>query len=241
MNLQTKLLILFLLTGFIFSSLAQDCKGLLIINSDIDDSEIYINDKPAGKGNLKIELEPGVYNITVKEENKIWNGKSFSEKVIIEECNHQTLNFNFNDEIYLDTNPQDAAVFSNDSLIGYTPLYIAGSLNNLQLKKPGYASKSISLTNYNEDVPVSLDFTGTTKELSFYEKDLFKYLLAGIVVLGGTTAYFKLKADKKFEEYENTGDPALLKKTEEYDLISGITFTALQVNFGVLIYFFLNE
>jgi hypothetical protein len=85
------------------------------------------------------------------------------------------------------------------------------------------------------------EFIGEVEKVSFYERSLFKYLLAGIVVLGGTTAYFKLKADEKFDAYEITGDQELLDETERYDLISGITFTALQINFGVLIYFFLNE
>jgi hypothetical protein len=134
-------------------------------------------------------------------------------------------------------------VFSNDSLIGYTPLHLANNYSNLQLKKPGYESRLISLEEYenNPDKIGTLDFIGKIKGASFYERDLFKILLAGIVVLGGTTAYFKLKADEKFEEYEITGDQALLDQTEKYDLISGITFTALQINFGVLIFFFLND
>lgn len=221
-------------------SYSQDCKGTLIIKTDRTESLIYLNDEMIGRGNIQIELDAGEYNVLVKEGSNNWENKKLTGSVKLNECNHQTLTFNFN-EIYLRTNPQDAAVLSNDSLIGYTPLHLTNNFSSLQLTKPGYESKFISLTDYDEDKPFTLDFIGKIKETSFYEQDLFKYLLAGIVVLGGTTAYFKLKADEKFEEYEITGDQKLLDQTENYDLISGITFTALQINFGVLIYFFLNE
>ena len=46
---------------------------------------------------------------------------------------------------------------------------------------------------------------------------------------------------KKFDEYQIVGDPALLDQTDKYDLISGITFTALQINFGLIIYLFLTD
>ncbi|HSP88153.1 MAG TPA: PEGA domain-containing protein [Ignavibacteriaceae bacterium] len=222
-------------------SYSQDCKGTLIIKTDREESLIFLNDEMIGRGNIQIELEEGNYEIIVKEGSNNWENKNLTGSVELKECNHQTLTFNFNDEIYLQTNPQDVAVFSNDSLIGYTPLYLANNFSNLQLRKPGYENKLISLDEVEKNKALTLDYIGKIKETSFYERDLFKYLLAGIVVLGGTTAYFKLKADQKFEEYEITGEQKLLDETERYDLISGITFTALQINFGALIYFFLDE
>lgn len=241
MNSLIKITFLFLFSGFILLSLPQVCKGTLIINTDREESVILLNDEIIGKGNTQIELDEGMYNVLVKESNNIWGTRSLWENIYIKECNHQTLTFNFDDEIYLQTIPQDAAVFSKDSLLGYTPLFLAESFDNLQIKKPGYESRFISLNDFDEKKPLTLDFIGKVKETSFYERDLFKILLAGIVVLGGTTAYFKLKADDKFEQYEITGDQKLLDDTEKYDLISGITFTALQINFGVLIYYFLSE
>ena len=232
---------MFFLAEYFFNHFPQDCKGTLIIKTDREGSLIFIEDKLFGKGNIQAELDPGVYHIKVTEDENSWEKNVLSDSVKIRNCNHQTLTFNFDDEIYLQTDPQDAAVFNNDSLIGYTPLYLSNSFSNLQISKPGYESKFISLKDYKKDKPFTLDYTGKIKEESFYERDLFKYLLAGIVVLGGTSAYFKLKADKKFDEYEISGDKKLLDETNKYDLISGITFAALQVNFGALIYFFLSE
>lgn len=61
------------------------------------------------------------------------------------------------------------------------------------------------------------------------------------IALGVTTAYYKLEADKSFDEYQLTGDPAALEQTEKYDLISGITFVAMQIDFGFILYLFLSD
>jgi len=70
---------------------------------------------------------------------------------------------------------------------------------------------------------------------------LFKVLLGTAIALGATTAYYKLEADKNFDEYQVTGDPAALEQTDKYDLISGITFVAMQIDFGLILYLFLSD
>ncbi len=60
-------------------------------------------------------------------------------------------------------------------------------------------------------------------------------------MLVGISTYFKLKADKKFDAYTITGEQTLLDQTFKYDLISGILFTALQINLGTLIYFLFSD
>ena len=227
------------------TSIAQECKGKLIIETTAEDALIYINENLEGKGRLETELDAGTYIVTVAEDNKSWDSKVYIDTVFLESCNHQKLNYNFNSDVYIQTEPEDASVIRNDSLLGYTPLFIPGDYRSLKLSKLGYEDKIISLNQISGNSSVSLNFKGESalngdKE-SFFEKDLFKYLVGSIVVLGGTTAYFKLKADNRFEEYQITGERALIDEIDRYDLISGITFTALQINFGILIYYFLID
>ena len=144
------------------------------------------------------------------------------------------------DSLYFKTNPEDVYVIKNDSLIGHTPLFINGSIGKVTLTKPGYEKMSFNLNGYDNN-PVSLKFTGKKTVESFFESSVFKIFVSTIVVLGGVTAYYKIKADKRYDDYQATGDGNLLKETRRYDLISGISFAALQVNFGFLIYYFLSE
>jgi len=144
-------------------------------------------------------------------------------------------------ETLLNSSPQDAYVFYKDSLIGNTPLFIQTGFRNLTLRKHGYDDISILSDNLTPGKIIMMNYNGQEKEKTFFQKDIFKILTAGIIVLGGTTAYFKLKADNKFEEYEFTGNSKLLDDTRKYDLISGISMAALQINFGLLLYYFLIE
>lgn len=144
-------------------------------------------------------------------------------------------------DILLNSNPQDVYVFYKDSLIGNTPLFLPNSFSELTLKKYGFDSLVVSGSQIAPGKIFTLKSSNKPMMQRFYEKDIFKILTAGIVILGGTTAYFKLKADNKFDAYQFSGDDSLLSETRKYDLISGITFTALQLNFGLLLYYFLVE
>ena len=141
----------------------------------------------------------------------------------------------------MDTDPQDVYVFSNDSLIGYTPLYLKPGFKSLVLEKPDYLSKEITFDEISLNEKIKLDFIGEENNGSFYESTIFKVLVGTAIALGAATAYFKLEADNRFEEYKITGDPELLNQTDRLDIISGVSFVALQINFGLIIYLFLSE
>lgn len=143
-------------------------------------------------------------------------------------------------DLYLKTDPDDIYIMKDDSLVGHTPLFITPALGNILLTKPGYSQKNINLANYDGN-PIQLKFTGKRVNGSFYESQVFRIFISSAVVLGAVTAYFKIKADRRFDDYLATGNSALLNETRRFDLISDISFAALQINFGFLIYYFLQD
>ncbi len=242
MNLLIKIVYANLLIVFFSQASAQDCRAKIIIMSDMDDVSIYINNEFVGNADkFEVEVEPGNYFITVRENSKKWNPKSFSDTIEVTDCSDFTLNYSFKDKILLDTDPQDVYVFSNDSLIGYTPLYLKPGFKSLVLEKPDYLSKEITFDEISLNEKIKLDFIGEENNGSFYESTIFKVLVGTAIALGAATAYFKLEADNRFEEYKITGDPELLNQTDRLDIISGVSFVALQINFGLIIYLFLSE
>ncbi len=167
-------------------------------------------------------------------------------------------------EVIITTNSLSSVIFINDSLIGrgktkvllskgnydllikqdafkwnpeiYTTTFVIDSCNGVIKIDHNFNKneiKSFSESSNNVIVP--------TPSKSFLDSDLFKVLIGTAVVFGGTSAYYKLKADDNFDLYNSSGKQDYLDKTNKYDLISGIAFGALQINFGVLIYFFLKE
>ena len=220
----------------------QDCEANLKIISDIENVNVFIDDSLAGMGkNINVILSKGRHKIVALENSDRWDAKTFIDSLNITDCNDITLQYNFNKIVLLNTEPQNVYVFSNDSLIGYTPLLIPMELNNIRLEKNGFESKIISYSDFGINDPVKLNYVGEYDDGNFFDKTLFKILVGTMVVLGATTAYLKLEADDKFDQYQITGDKALLDKTNRLDTISAVTFVALQINFGAIIYLFLVD
>ena len=235
-------LISFIIIGANLNVLAQDCRALLKIQSDLDEIFVFVDDTLAGSGKtVDIKLEPGKYKIATSENTLLWDARSFIDTVNLESCEDLNLKYQFKSEVLLNSEPQDVQVFSSDSLIGYTPLFLQKEFGKIRLEKPGYETTMINYNEYRENQPVKLNFTGEIDEGNFFDKTLFKILVGSMLALGAATAYFKLEADNKFDEYQITGDEELLAQTNRLDEISAVTFVGMQINFGLIIFFFLVE
>ena len=226
---------------FCVKTFSQDCKAKLVVKTDEKNSIIKLNNDLIGLGNAETELSKGEFILTLREPADLWDAKYFKDTIIVSNCNEINLTYKFNSAVYLETNPEDVAVYSKDSLIGNTPLFIPAKLNMVTLSKKGYQSKDVALNENLNNNKIELKYIGQNNGKNFYEKDIFKILAGSLIVLGGTTAYFKLKADNRYESYQSTGEQAYLDQTKKFDLISGITMGALQINFGILIYYFLTD
>ena len=201
---------LFLLTS-IFS---QDCKTELIIKSDFNLVNIFINDSLVSEnGNFTGELSNGTYIIIADENSDRWNAKTFIDTLFITDCKPIQLLFFFR---------SDSVNSELDDNLGF---YFQ---KKYFLEKQAYEQLDFSVPNIS-------------KKQNFVDSDLFKVLTATAVLLGGTTAYYKIKADKLFDEYLSSRDKEKLDQTRKYDLISGITLTAFQINFGYILLRFLLE
>jgi hypothetical protein len=232
-------LIISLLPSVIF---AQECKSNILIQTDIQNAKLFINDSLESEGNeFVLELKPGTYRISVVEDFKKWNSRRINDTLNINDCRDLKLRYELKNKIILDSQPQNVYVKSEDSLIGFTPLLLEEGFETLLLQKPEYLDKLISQQEISSGVKPELQFIGQVEGESFYESTLFKVLVGTVIALGATTAYYKLEADKTFDEYQVTGDPALLEQTDKYDTISAVTFVALQLDFGLILYLFLTD
>ncbi len=220
---------------------AQDCKAEIQVNTDIPSAKIYIDDHLAGRGRADVRLGKGTYHIVVTEEADRWDSQSFEDTLRVNDCNDTVLTYNFKSEVYLDTEPQDVYVYQDSALIGHTPLFLSVNSGTILLRKPGFEEKIVDVHNLRNSAKVKLNFTGERRGENFFERNIFKILVGGIVAFGGVSAYYKLKADDNFDQYQFSGNQYYLDQTHKYDLIAGIAFGAVQVGFGFLIYYFLSD
>ena len=223
-------------------TISQDCSARLFVHSDIDNVNIMIDGNLIGSGkDFAGMISGGIHEITVFENSERWNSPVYTDTLKVVSCDDIKLNYKFRSQVFLNSEPGDANVFVGDSLIGYTPLFIPQNIGNLRLEKKGYETRSILYSDIELNKPVQLNFVGEVSNESFIDKTLFKVLAGSMIVLGAVTAYYKLEADDSFEEYEITGDQALLDRTNKFDKISGYTFAAFQINFGILLYYILVD
>lgn len=229
------------LSGFIPAQ--QDtCVSTVNVITDKDSSLIYINKKPVDYGKTSLKLPVGLYVIEARESEKGWGGSHFIDTLRLTECGiEKELRFEFKDRTLLTTSPSDVSVIYKDSLLGKTPLYVLRDYGSLLLRKKDYAEASIDLNRYKAGETIALEYQGGEKKISFMKTPVFKYLIVGAAVLGATAAYFKLEADKNYDKYLETKDGNYLDKTDSYDLISGVSMGALQINLGVLAYLLLSD
>jgi len=85
------------------------------------------------------------------------------------------------------------------------------------------------------------EYINKNKTKSFFSSGTFKILIGSAAVIGGVAAYFKIKADRKYDDYLQTKNRSELDEVDRLDLYSGIAFGLLQINFGYLIYKFLTD
>ena len=241
MNLVTKIILLPIVVYSFCISYAQEGLTILAIQTNVDSAGLFIDDNFISVGRMfQIELEPGVHSIQIVEELKKWNAETITDTIQIEKSGELFLSYTFKDQSLLNSNPQDVYVFEKDSLVGFTPILLEAGFKELKLEKPDYKSIYITPEEISNGEMPELQFTGQPPEQQFYGSTLFKVLLGTVIALGATTAYYKLEADKLYEEYKITGDPGLVDNIDHYDGQSAGTFIAMEICVGALIYFFLN-
>lgn len=224
------------------ASLAQDCKSILEIETNRDSSLIFINDQLIGYGKIRTEVTSGKYFITVKENSFRWNEHEINDSVNIKLCDKEYLiSYNLFDKLFIDSRPQDASIYIYDSLMARTPNFVnVNEFQTVSLRKGGI-TRSIHSKELNAYNTIPLEIPRTEKNEIFSESDWFKVLVGTATVFGTVSAYFKIKADNRFDEYLKSKDPDKLNEVNRFDLYSGISFGLLQINFGYLIYKFLIE
>lgn len=220
---QLSIILLFLISNL---HLAQECKTPVTIISPIKDGLIFVDDEFIGSDSVEVSLEKGKHSLLIKENLRKWNALKFRDTIFAADCSPLVFSYGKNNLFEADYQDESHFVESESNL-----LLAYQSLKNIS---------SVDRT-FDETKPVKLNFDTGRQEKRFIETTTFKILIGSAVALGAVSAYFKIKADNNYEEYQQTLNNSYLDKTDKYDLYSGIAFGALQINFGALLYHFLKD
>jgi hypothetical protein len=214
----------------------------IYISTNKSESSIYINGQFIGKGEVKNEILTDKIVLRIVEDEKIWGAREIIDSIYLSPNDSVvSKSYFFEDRILVTSSPDDAIVYSDDAVIGYTPLSLLPDAYNLSLKKKYFKHFILKLDETKFNTNVELEFIGEIENEKFINTNWFKVLMGSAVALGATAAYFKLKADKNYDKYQETKDKMYLDKTNRQDIYSGIALGLLQINFGVLVYYFVFD
>jgi hypothetical protein len=113
-----------------------------------------------------------------------------------------------------------------------------GSLLEIRTPRNFYNNKQALFKNHANNISV---INVKPPKSTFINSDLFLVLVGSAVTFGAVAAYFKLESDISYEKYLDTNNKKYLKKTDNFDIYSGVALGVLEVNFGFLIYKFLTD
>lgn len=224
----------------------------LTILTNVDGARVFLDSDSVGVTPLTIpSVALGKHRLKlVPPDVENWLTEPIVDSIQVQSGEPQTFRYSFNQKFLVLSTPTGAEIFSNDSLMGTTPLVIKTELQSLRLKKQGFEETTVEIANAKRGVlAVKLNKVWQSGADSSIFSDseekpssLRLYITGATTILAGAaSAYFKVKADNSYSNYVRTGDPSQLSEVNRLDTSAGIALAATQISLGLFTYFILSE
>lgn len=195
--------------------------GFLKIHSDFDSLQILIDGKHRETTAFSLfRLKPGTYNvIAINPGRYLWGHLDWQREITIFPFDTLTINPEFKNIFSIRSQPFGADVFIDNELKGTTPLtmlFPQPIMSEILLKKKGYKSQTIKLTEQITFLNVNLEKDEAVynqqnflsllnkKKKSYYRKATVGFWTISLVT-GLSSIYFKNLADENYDKYLAAG------------------------------------
>jgi hypothetical protein len=199
-------------------------------------------------------VDPGRYTLTIVNPNASNKWEMENYKKEIELISDTTININFSEFYHINSDPFNAKVFNNDTLIGSTPLRLSREFplsGELLFKKEQYIDEIYRLSPIDTSgrifVKLKENRYGQTNPITFKNKETnFKTernilaigsLGVGTLISAVSAIYFKNQANNSYDAYKHTFTQSDLDNSNRNDVYSLISLIVMQGAIGGLIYF----
>jgi hypothetical protein len=240
-------------------SLAHAQTGRITVESKPSGATVFIDSLVVGKTPLSgYNVAAGAYRLRlIVPSTTSW--LVVSKTIPIEVHADQELQYtvDLGSVLTLSTKPSGASVFWGNRQLGTTPLFYRSAnplTGTLLIKKEGFEPAEVllapdaSLPPPIELKPLNNDLMETLPEvlppdhLNGTSPRWATYAAASTMILSGVlSAYWKDQANRDFDQYTVTKNPALLASTERLDRRSGIAITVSHLSFALLAYLLLSD
>lgn len=220
---------------------------------------MYIDSLYVGNSPLdRIELAAGKHVVRVFYPSLTsWNGISKVDSVIVVGGHETTINWELGSLVSLTSVPSGSLVLYEGRQLGVTPFFYKTALElhgDFLLQKEGFEPAQVTVNGRGYfGRTVRLKRVDGQQERRFLDvlsqnsngepADQWMNYVAGsaMIVSGFLAAFYKDHANRDFDNYQESKDPAMLNSVRRFDKLSGISFTITQLSFGVLAYKLLLE
>jgi hypothetical protein len=232
--------------------------GSLTVMADVDSALVVLDGHRVGITPLTLDsIAPGAHILRVLHPDlSNWLTGAVTDTLLVHSGDRLVRRYAIARAVSLITTPSDASVFLNDSLVGTTPLLLPEDStfghSIIMLRKEGFQAAVIHPLDARRGflhLPLVAEWSANAQE-----KDLFEqwqgptrsrtgvYLSGATMVLAGiATAYLKIRADDRQDQYALTGDPSFLTQRQRFDRGAAATFLLTQISFGIFAYFLLSD
>ena len=217
----------------------------LSVTSNVDSALVVIDGRPAGQTPVRIDsVSAGLHYLKILHPYLAnWLEYPIRDTLLIAGQKALTLQYNFSPRLLLSSEPFGADVLLGDSLIGTTPLVIQApdGRGKFRLRKEGYSDADIDRLSGGL-IQMHMEWQPENTEVNHGSDPLRLYLTGGATILSGAAAaYFKIKADSRYQMYAQSRDPSLHDQTRRLDTAAAVFLTLAEITLGLFSYFMLSD
>lgn len=238
------------------SSSSTSAPSSLSIQSIPESALVMIDAKLEGSTPVTIDsIKPGIHIVILQHPDlESWLTEPISDTIQVDRGERKVLRYNLRARHLITTTPFGAEVVLGDSVIGSTPLVTGPKMEgqSLTLRRSGYEAAIIHLSAGQSgivDVPLRKVWQDDGNgEPYLRDADSQGSGSAGVYLSGAATvvsgfaaAYFKIKADNRYQQFLDTNDGRLLSQTHRLDTAAGLAIAATQIGLGLFTYFIFSR
>jgi hypothetical protein len=236
----------------------SDSSGTVTILTDPSGADLFIDSTYVGKSPLQhVPVLRGSHRIKAFYPSVLsWNATIKEEPLEVTDTGNCEKHLVLEKTLAIQTDPPDGTVLNKGKYLGVTPLYVRGNSmldGNLVIQKSGYDSLTIPSGELKEGfLRLQLRPAGGL-EAALPPSDLrgpdvvatdhWPTYVSGLamIISGVSSAYYKDQANKEFDRYLLSNNPAGLSTTNKLDRKAAISLVISQISFVVLSYLLLRE
>ncbi len=239
------------------SQAVRDTFAVLTVTSPVAGVIVFLGDSSLGTVPVKVRnVNPGIHVLRyIYPGGRDWEHPALTDTVVVRSGEQIERTAVFPSYIRITSEPYGAAISVNDSMLGTTPYLLSSSspLGGMILfSKEGCEPVRLPISGNEKEIHAVLkrtkgsDSLGNVKSpyLAQNQQEVSVPVIVSTgaaILAGASAAYFKVKADNYYQDYQASGDAAALSNVTKFDRFAGISLAVCQINLGFLVYYLLSH